>query len=194
MTLLANHPSTGTPRLLPPRGRAEERAGRRVERRRLARHDALAARLAELSRIGEVLAGAGTLVGEGWVQQAWFRYRDESGRTRLATAYDVDRISGQPVLGACLVGALVHAGGGPSAGRSQLVGRTLELTWHTLYDVVGEVRWTPSPDVRAAHVRDLTRWNDAPCRRPEQVAALLHATTEGALVQAAGVRRERSAT
>jgi hypothetical protein len=42
--------------------------------------------------------------------------------------------------------------------------------------------------VRAAHVRDLTRWNDHPARSADEVAGLLEDTARSAAVQAAKVR------
>jgi hypothetical protein len=55
------------------------------------------------------------------------------------------------------------------------VQRTLDLTWHALYEGEGRpVRWCPAPAIRAAHVRDLTRWNDDVERNSGQVTALLH--------------------
>jgi hypothetical protein len=163
----------------------------RVERRRLARQDRLAARLGELHRLGGLLADAVDVVERGWVQHAWFRYRDEVGRTRLATAYDLHLMAGRPVVGACLVGAVVEAGGGVPAAGSQIVSRALDLTWHVLREDPGRrVRWCPSPAERAVQVRDLTSWNDARDRRAGDVADLL-LTTSGAA--RAELRRLRDA-
>lgn len=169
------------------------RTRRRHERRRLARHDRLSARLAELARIEELLVSAEAIVGEGWVQHAWFRYRDTEDRVRLATVHDLGRMAGRPVVGACLVGAVVQAGGGPHAATSQLVARSLDLTWHTWRDDAGVVEWCPSPPVRQARVRDLTRWNDAPGRTAGQVTALLEASAHRAMVESGRVREERLA-
>ena len=105
------------------------------------------------------------------------------------TAYDVDRADREPVSGACLVGGIVHAAGGPRAVRSQLVQRTLDLTWHVLReDERTPVRWCPAPPVRAAHVRDLTRWNDHPRRTVADVRALLERAVHTADLQIAACR------
>jgi hypothetical protein len=40
---------------------------------------------------------------------------------------------GHPVVGACLVGAIIHAGGGLPQLRTQVVQRAMDLTWHTLF-------------------------------------------------------------
>ena len=136
-----------------------------------------------------LLAEAGTLLGQGWVQHAWFRYRDDAGEARVATAYDLGRMAGHPVVGACLVGGLVQAGGGPAAARSQLVSHAIELTWHALHEPAERpVRWTPSPLVHAAHVRDLTRWNDTRGRTSHEVAGLLRSASSTARVEVARVR------
>ena len=131
-------------------------------------------RLAELHQIRAVLAEAATLVSLGWVQHGWFSVSSPSGQQRVVTAHSMDAIYDEPVSGACLVGAIVHAGGGPAAVHSQLVQRSLDLTWHTLYeDARQPVRWCPPPALRMAHVRDLTRWNDRSQRTSTQVTDLL---------------------
>lgn len=172
--------------------RVPDRRCRRDERRRLARQDALAARLAELHRMRALLEEAVAVVTTGWVQNAWFTVVDAHGGQVRVTAHDIDRIERSPVSGACLVGGIVHAGGGPGAVHSQLVQRTLDLTWHTLYeDEQRPVRWCPSPPVRSAHVRDLTRWNDHPHRTPQDVVALLGSAAHAADVQIGLTRAAR---
>jgi hypothetical protein len=156
---------------------------RRADRRRLRRVDTLSARLAELHAIGVLLDGAADVVRRGWVQGAWFAVATAQGHRRL-TAYDVHLAESRPVTGACLVGAVVHAAGGPSTVRSQLVQRTLDLAWHTLRDDPDRrVRWCPGPDVRALHVLDLTHWNDAPGRTRGEVQDLLAAASRATEVE-----------
>lgn len=139
-----------------------------------ARQDAVSARLAELHLIRSVLDDATAVVRAGWVQRGWFTTTDARGGVRVVTAHDLDDLRSRPVTGACLVGAVVAAGGGPSSVRSQLVQRTLDLTWHALREDPGAlVRWCPAPAVRMAHVRDLTRWNDHPARTVSDVVRLL---------------------
>jgi len=138
---------------------------RLAERRMLARRDRLTARLVELHDIAELTQRARTVVETGWVQRDWYRYQGSDGR------------SDRPVTGACLVGAIVHAGGGPTAFNTQLVQRSLDLTWNTLYGVDGDsLAWCPPPAVRISHARDLTRWNDQPTRTRGEVLDLLVAT------------------
>jgi hypothetical protein len=149
------------------------RRERREERRRLERCDTLSARLAELHSMRPLLQRAAEVVTGGWVQDAWFAVATRRG-TRVVTAHDLRQAARHPVVGACLVGGVVEAGGGPRAVRSQLVRRTLDLTWHALYeDPHQPVRWCPSPDVRLLQLLDLTRWNDTPGRTQDEVVDLL---------------------
>lgn len=157
----------------------------RAERRRLARQDRHSARLAELHSIRALVQEARSVISAGWVQHSWFALTSEHGQIRLITAHNVFEVTDQPVSGACLVGAIVHAGGGPVAVHSQLVQRTLDLTWHTLYgDTSSPVRWCPPPAIRMANVRDLTAWNDHPSRSVADVDALLRSAARTTTVQA----------
>jgi hypothetical protein len=166
--------------------RHERRHERRPELRRLARRDDLLARLAELHHIRALLEDTAVVVSGGWIQGAWLAVLDPQGRQHDLTAPHLHLATGRPVVGACLVGGIVLAAGGPATAHSQLVQRTLDLTWHTLHEDQREpVRWCPSPDVRSAHVRDLTRWNDHPTRTSDDVLALL-----GSAVAAAGAQIE----
>jgi hypothetical protein len=149
------------------------RRDHRADRRRLARQDALSARLAELHSIRTVLARAAAIVGQGWIQGAWFAVSTPRGE-RVVTGYDLRLLRSHPVTGACLVGAVVQAGGGPGAVRSQTTQRTLDLAWHALREDPGRpVTWSPSPPVRTMQVLDLTHWNDAPHRSQDEVVDLL---------------------
>ena len=168
------------------------RRERRAERRRLRRLDALSAQLAELHAISELLGHAAEVVGQGWVQGAWFTVATASGR-RPVTAYDVRMDHDLPVVDACLVGAVAHAAGGPATVRSQVVQRSLELTRHVLReDDDRTVRWCPGPNLRAMTVLDLTHWNDAPGRTRGEVVGLLVAAQHSATVQGQRCRAERS--
>lgn len=154
---------------------------RLAERRMLARRDRLTARLVELHAIAELTEKARATVENGWLQRDWYRYQDLDERDSIA--------------GACLVGAIVHAGGGPAAFTSQLVQRTLDLTWNTLYGVDGDsLAWCPPPAVRISHARDLTRWNDQPCRTRGEVVDLLTATRAEAGRLSELIRDQRNAS
>ena len=168
----------------PPRAASfRGRLARRAERRRLERQDALSRRLAELWAIDALLGRAAEVVEAGWVQDAWFTVATPAG-DRAVTAYDMGMAVDRPVIGACLVGAVVQAAGGPTEVRSQLVQRTLDLAWHALREDPGRpVRWCPGPCVRTMHVLELTYWNDAPGRTQEEVVDLLQAARRTADVQ-----------
>lgn len=156
------------------------RRRRAPERRRLERQDTLSGRLAELHEMDAVLGRAIEVVERGWVQGAWFTVSTRNGNRDVA-AYDVRLAVGRPVVGACLVGGVVHGGGGPGAASSQLVRRTLDLTWHTLHRGPEErVAWCPGPSTRMLHVLDLTRWNDQRGRTQQEVVELLAAARQQA--------------
>jgi hypothetical protein len=91
-----------------------------------------------------------------------------------------------------LVGAVVRPADAPAAVRSQLVQRTLDLTWHALReDPARPVRWCPGPRMRMLHVRDLTHWNDAPGRTREDVVNLLRAGQDTADLQRHAYRAQQ---
>lgn len=163
-------------RLVHRTGRRDRRSERRL-RRALREHDRLSARLAEVHRIDDVLTGATQLVERGWLQHGWFAFVDPAGQRRVVVGCSprlAHRVQPEQVVSACLVGAIVQAGGGPSEARSQLVQRTIDLTWHASFRGASEpIRWCPSPVERAGHVMDLVRWNDDPRRTSQQVSALL---------------------
>lgn len=170
-----------------------DRRERRSERRRLRRVDALSARLAELRTIRSLLEDAAEIVRGGWIQGAWFTV-DLGGRTELVTAPEIDLTTNHPVTGACLVGAVVQAGGGPESVRSPPVQRALDLVWHSLREDSGErVRWCPGPPVRMMHVLDLTHWNDAPDRTRGDVLALLDTSVSATDAQRERCRSEQAA-
>ena len=153
----------------------------RRERRRLRRalraQDYISARLAELFRIDDLLDGAMHVVERGWMQHAWFAYDKPSGvrvSVNVCTPRTARSLSTHGVSAACLVGAIVHAGGGPSEARGQLVQRTLDVTWHASFGAADEpVRVSPSSFERLGRAIDLVRWNDSPERTADDVLELL---------------------
>ncbi|HJV15267.1 MAG TPA: hypothetical protein VJ625_15365 [Propionibacteriaceae bacterium] len=152
---------------------------RRRQSRQLRLRDEISARLAELDQISCVLNDAADLVRAGWLQESWFAYRDDTGRIRPVNAYNAKQMTGHPVVAACLVGAIVQAGGGLPYVRTQVVQRALDLTWNTLFRRPPEhLHRTPAPETRVHHVQDLTRWNDYPGRTAAQAEELLrHSAT-----------------
>jgi hypothetical protein len=161
--------------------------------RQLRDRDAASARLAELHNLAGILNQAADLISAGWLQHSWFAYQDDNGRTRTVTAYNVTEMAGRPVVGACLVGAIVEAGGGLSNVRTQPVQRAIDLTWYTLFEAAPRPNhWTPAPEVRTQHVRDLTRWNDQPRRTAPQAEALLRRSAAAAVSEAAHISSRTS--
>ena len=168
---------------LPPRSTSVPAPPSRGERRRLARCDAVAARLAELHAIDDLLLDAAAVVGSGWVQNAWFAVATPRGE-RLLTAHQVNQVYVYPVTGACLAGAIVLAAGGPNQAATQLVQRTLDLTWHALRDdQAPPAVLCPSPPVRSMRLLDLTRWNDATGRTRTDITNLLRSAGDLARLQ-----------
>jgi hypothetical protein len=163
---------------------------RRRQLRQLRLRDHISARLAELDQISCILNDAADLVRLGWLQDSWFAYRDDAGQVQPVNAYNVKHMQGRTVVGACLVGAIVHAGGGLPQVRTQVVQRALDLTWHTLLNTRPElVRRTPAPAVREYRVQDLTRWNDYPGRTADQAERLLRRSATAARSEAEDLRR-----
>jgi hypothetical protein len=161
--------------------------------RQLRDRDNASARLAELHNLADILNQAADLISAGWLQHGWFAYQDDNGRTKTVTAYNVSEMSGHPVVGACLVGAIVEAGGGLSNVRTQPVQRAIDLTWYTLFEAGPRPNhWTPAPEVRTQHVRDLTRWNDQPRRTAPQAEALLRRSAAAAVSEAAHISSRTS--
>lgn len=147
---------------------------RLADRRDAARVRRIDAQLAELDALERLLGDARTVIEHGWIQHAWFAYLDERGRTRKASSAAAMDVAGRPLVGACLVGSVVYAAGGPHAVHSQPVQRALDLVWHALATEEGApVMWCPAPDIRMGRVRDLTSWNDAPARTSGDVTGLL---------------------
>ena len=161
--------------------------------RQLRDRDDASARLAELHHLADILNQAADLIGAGWLQHSWFAYQDDTGRTKTVGAYNVNEMDGRPVVGACLVGAIVEAGGGLSNVRTQPVQRAIDLTWYTLFGAAPRSNhWTSAPEVRTQHVRDLTRWNDQPRRTAPQAEALLRRSAVAAVSEAAHISSRTS--
>ncbi|HEX8078616.1 MAG TPA: hypothetical protein VF557_00250 [Jatrophihabitans sp.] len=165
---------------------------RLAERSRLLRRERANELLVELHSARALVTDAARVVAAGWVQRAWFAYRDEQGRERFVGAHDLHRITGRQPTAACLVGAVVHAAGGLPAARTERVHRALNLTWQAWSGGSAEpIGFWPSPVTRLARVRDLTAWNDQPQRRAEDVTALLDAASQVAARQLAGMSHRR---
>jgi hypothetical protein len=141
------------------------------DRRRAAAHAGRAAAArAELHGVLEVLVTARALLARGWVQGTWSAVPPRPVVGPGQESAGVQRST-------CLVGAVVVAAGGRAAVGGQPAQRSLDLLWHTLHRATdpGPVRWCPGPALRTLQVQDLTRWNDAAGRSPEEVRGLLDA-------------------
>ncbi|WIB60130.1 hypothetical protein DEJ13_17085 [Curtobacterium sp. MCLR17_007] len=178
-------PSSSAPARSGVRGLLDRLAARRAA----ARVRRAEAELLELADLERLLSGARAVIERGWIQHAWFAYVDEKGRTRKASSAAAMDVAGRPLVGACLVGAVVYAAGGPHAVHSQPVQRALDVVWHALAaDEGAPVLWCPAPDVRMGRVRDLTSWNDAPSRTSADVAGLLLTAERVAVTESEHVR------
>jgi hypothetical protein len=125
----------------------------------------------QLNRQLSVLEGARAGLEAGWVQGGWWTVSSREGSPRLVNGYAAAGGTPAHVDGACLVGALVRAGG-PDAGRA--VDAVYDALWASRGqpDLPGP-RPVPSPDVRLARVRTLTHWNDQAERTQADVLALV---------------------
>lgn len=132
----------------------------------------------ELIRQLAVLEEARAELEAGWVQGSWWAVTAGEGQDH--------------VDGVCLVGALVRAGTGrssgtgPSAGTGRnsessenaATGRAVDAVYDALWASHGQpapagLPPVPSPEVRQARVRTLTRWNDRAGRTREEVLAVV---------------------
>ena len=129
--------------------------------------------LDQLNRQLAVLEGARAELEVGWVQGGWWSVTSADGNQRLVSGFAAAG-GGRPdhVDGSCLVGALARAGS-----RSD-VGRAVDAVYDALWASHGQpapagLPPVPSPEVRQARVRTLTRWNDRAGRTREEVLAVV---------------------
>ena len=129
--------------------------------------------LDQLNRQLAVLEGARAELEVGWVQGGWWSVTSADGNQRLVSGFAAAG-GGRPdhVDGSCLVGALARAGS-PSD-----VGRAVDAVYDALWASHGQpapagLPPVPSPEVRQARVRTLTRWNDRAGRTREEVLAVV---------------------
>jgi len=141
----------------------------------------------ELNQQLAVLEGARAELEAGWVQGSWWAVTAGEGPDH--------------VDGVCLVGALVRAGTGRSAGISPgtgtgrgtgtggnsggnnessenaATGRAVDAVYDALWASRGQPaparQLVPSPQVRLARVRMLTQWNDRPERTKAEVTTVV---------------------
>jgi hypothetical protein len=147
--------------------------------------------LLRLGHIHRVLETARTLVERGWLQHGWYRIHPSPPLPLLARLRLASRTPTVDEVGAaCLVAAVALAahGGGPRPDVVGDAGPSLDVVWRTLQadrsdsGIPGRV---PPPAVRAAQMRDLVRWNDAPGRTRHDVLDLLDRSISRTLLAAA---------
>jgi len=129
--------------------------------------------LDQLNRQLAVLEGARAELEVGWVQGGWWSVTSADGNQRLVSGFAAAG-GGRPdhVDGSCLVGALARAGSHSDAGRA------VDAVYDALWASHGQpapagLPPVPSPEVRQARVRTLTRWNDRAGRTREEVLAVV---------------------
>lgn len=128
----------------------------------------------EQAQLQTILSEARHHVEENWVRGAWFAVRDDGGRVKLVRGGGAIVLSDDHIVGSCLVGAIIRAGGGTTTANEQPVQRALDAVWHALRQPEdSEVRWCPAPMTRLQHLRDLTRWNDYEASSADEVSSLL---------------------
>jgi hypothetical protein len=156
--------------------------------------DARSARLRRLDEVCAVLAEARTLIEHGWLQDSWYAVRSDAGTAGPADMAVLRPPGAAEITKACLVGAVVHATRrrDPAADLVE-AGPALDVLWDAWQESRGlggpGVAGRAAPrEVRAARVRDLTRWNDRPGRTGDEVLGLLDLATSRAIMEAANTR------
>ena len=155
-------------------------------------YDVRSARLRRLSEVTVLLDGARAIVEHGWVQGTWFT--DAAGPVArpdtAGPAAEAGPDDGTPGVGACLVGAVVHATGATNRAEAVLAaGPALDVLWDAWQETRGVTGpglagRAAAPEIRAARVRDLTRWNDQRGRTRDEVLALIDLASSRAIMAA----------
>jgi hypothetical protein len=156
---------------------AEPRWWQRALRRVLPPPEAIPDQHHELTQQLAVLEGARAELEAGWVQGSWWT---------VTAGGDQDHVDG-----VCLVGALVRAGARRNSGTSGTsenasTGRAVDAVYDALWASRGQPALTPqlvpSPQVRLARVRMLTRWNDHPGRTKAEVMTVIDRTISATIL------------
>jgi hypothetical protein len=118
------------------------------------------------------------LVATGWVQDAFYVVRDRRGRLRPVSPFGLLLLSRSDVVGACLVGAVAHATAQVDRRvRREPAALAVDALWAELREregrPPGDAVDHAHPAARAARVRELARWNDAPGRGRADVLDLI---------------------
>ena len=124
-----------------------------------------------------VLTAARGVVGRGWAQNTWYVLDTPAGHRPARHRFLPGRLDHSRVVGACLVGAVMH-GAWLQSTRPEHAYPAIDALWITLFDAGTPAATDPvgplcPPLVRAARVRDLTTWNDRDHRTQKDVLRLL---------------------
>ena len=151
------------------------------------------ARRRRLGHACEVLEGARRVIERGWLQGGWYLAGRPRPRSLVARLRQPEPSPTPDELHrACLVAAVAvvaHGGGRPDVGGD--AGPALDLVWDALWETRGQLglpaagRSAP-PEVRAARMRELVRWNDARGRTRQDVLALLDRAISRGILSAVG--------
>jgi hypothetical protein len=140
--------------------------------------DRRSGRLRRLSEACATLDGARAVIEHGWVQDQWFAPASADGSDRGG------------VSGACLIGAVVTAARASTPAAAAVeAGPAIDLLWDAWQETRGMLGpgvagRAAAPAVRAARIRDLTRWNDQPDRTRDEVLALIDLASSRAIMEA----------
>jgi hypothetical protein len=145
-----------------------------------------------------VLDGARGLIERGWLQHGWYLTNRPRPRSLLARLRQVERApSMDEVRRACLVAAVaVSANGGDRSNPIAEAGPALDLIWDALWETRGYTAApaadrVPAPDVRAARMRELVRWNDSAERTRDDVLNLLDRAISRGIIGAMGASTDQ---
>lgn len=147
------------------------------------------ARLECLEEVCAVLVDARAIVERSWTKDRWFARPGSRGSRAVKVAHAAPPIV-TDITGACLVGAVVHAARQRTGTADVLqAAPALDVLWDAWQESRGlggpGVAGRGAPrEVRAARVRDLTRWNDHPDRSREEVLGLLDRAVGRAIMEA----------
>jgi len=134
-------------------------------------------RRAGLEQLLALLEAAREELAAGWVQGGWWSVSRGDGERALATGLAAGASRPESVSAVCLVGALVRADSGrgtdAGSGAGRAVGAVYDALWESRGQPGPDPLAVPSPQVRLAQVRTLTRWNDAEGRTSDEVLAIL---------------------
>jgi hypothetical protein len=186
------------------------RVSRRTPWQRIARwmrgqtqpYDVVAFRLRQFDEVLEVLAAARSIIEHGWVRDAWSAVRLRSQPAAARVSSSLTYLDRDDLVGACLVGAVVHAvrQRHPGDGKAEVdgLGPVVDVIWDALQESrglggPGVAGRSAAPAIRVARIHDLTRWNDQRDRSRSDVLGLLDLATSRTIMAAMTTPKQASA-